>query len=302
MTDETTPVDQATEQSMEDRIANQFGITDDAPQEIPVEGQDEGEPSETPEESADVEIEYEGETFKIPKKLEKAILQERDYTRKQQELADQRRQVEHERKVGQAHVMERQFHESVAGEIKQVEALDGYLKHLEGIDVRTLPIDDQIAHLAELSRVPRQREMLLKHIEGKRTEFERGVQDKINEIRQSARDALSKQIPGFNDEIMASLRNHAKTLGFTEQDVDGITSDPRSSSVLYKAMRFDQLQANKDAAIKKATSASPAIKPGSSNPMPQQVKDKLSFRKAMNAAPNSQAKARLIEQRLAKSF
>lgn len=301
MTEATQPVDQAPEQSMEDRIANRFGIEDEEPQEIPVEGQDEGEPSEVVEES-EVDIEYDGETFKIPKKLEKAILQERDYTRKQQELADQRRQVEHERKVGQAHVMERQFHESVQGEIKQVEALDGYLKHLEGIDVRSLPLDDQIAHLAELSRVPRQREMLLKHIEGKRSEFEKGVQEKINEIRQSAREALSKQIPGLNDEVMNSIRAHAKTLGFTEQDVDGITADPRSSSVLYKAMRYDQLQANKDAAVKKATSASPTIKPGSSNPMPQAVKDKLAYRKAIAAAPNSQAKARLIEQRLAKQF
>lgn len=300
MTDETQAVDQATEQSMEDRVANRFGI-EDAPQEIPVEGQDEGEPSEALE-SADVEIEYDGETFKIPKKLEKAILQERDYTRKQQELADQRRQVEHERKVGQAHVMERQFHESVAGEIKQVEALDGYLKHLEGIDVRALPIDDQIAHLAELSRVPRQREMLVRHVEGKRAEFEKGVQEKINEIRQSAREALSKQIPGLNDELMASLRTHAKSFGFTEQDADGVLSDPRSSLVLYKAMRYDQLQANKDAAVKKATAASPTIKPGASNAMPQQVRDKLSFNKAMKAAPNSQAKARLIEQRLANSF
>lgn len=301
MTDENTAVDQATEQSMEDRVANRFGI-EDAPQETPQENiQAEGDDTEAVE-SADVEIEYDGETFRIPKKLEKAILQERDYTRKQQELADQRRQVEHERKVGQAHVMERQFHESVSGEIKQVEALDGYLKHLEGIDVRALPIDDQIAHLAELSRVPRQREMLVRHVEGKRAEFEKGVQEKINEIRQSAREALSKQIPGLNDEVMNSIRTHAKSLGFTEQDADGILSDPRSSSVLYKAMRYDQLQANKDAAMKKATAASPAIKPGASNPMPQQVRDKLSFNKAMKSAPNSQAKARLIEQRLANSF
>lgn len=295
---ETEAVDQVTEQSMEDRVANRFGITEEQePQEnIQPEGED------APEESADVEIEYEGEKFKIPKQLEKAILQERDYTRKAQDLADQRRQVEHERKVVKATQMEREFHESVSGEFDQLRAIDGYLKHLEGIDVRTLPLDDQIAHLAEMARIPRQREAVQRSIDDKKAKFEQTVQEQLASIRQSAKEALSKSIPGFNDEVLSSMGSYGKSLGFTEQDVEGITSDPRSSSVLYKAMQYDKLQANKADAVKKATAAGPTLKPGSSNPMPQTVKDKLAFNKAMKSAPNSQAKARLVEKWLEKSF
>lgn len=296
---ETETVDQALEQSMEQRIANQFGIEDDQPEtpeeNIKPEGEDAPEPSE-------VEVEYNGEKFKIPKQLEKAILQERDYTHKTQELAEQRRQVEHEKQVVKAHKMEREFLEEIDPEVKQLSALDNYLKHLEGIDVRTLDLDSQIAHLAELQRIPRQREAVQNIINGKRQKFDEQVKEMVESIRKNAKDVLSKSIPGFNDELYGSISTYAKSLGFSEQDTDGIVSDPRSSSVLFKAMKYDQLQANKSEAVKKATAASPAIKPGSSNPMPQQVKDKLAFNKAMKSAPNSQAKARLIEERLARSF
>ena len=298
MTDETA-VDQAEPQSMEDKIAERFGVTEDEPQET------QEATEETPEveaESADVEIEYEGEKFKIPRQLEKAILQERDYTRKTQELAEQRRQVEHERKVANAVKMDRDFNESIATEVDQLRAIDGYMRHLEGIDVRTLPLDDQIAHLAEIARVPRQREAIQRSIEGKRAKFDQTMQEHLTTIRQSAKEALSKSIPGFSDEVLGTITSYSKTLGFSEQDIDAITTDPRSSSVLYKAMQYDKLQSNKAEAVKKATSAGPAIKPGASNPMPQSVKDKLGFQKAMKSAKTSQEKANLIQKRLEASF
>jgi hypothetical protein len=292
-------VDQAESQSMEDRIAGQFELPEDEPQEaqenIQPEGQDEVE-------SAEVEIEYEGEKFKIPRQLEKSILQERDYTRKSQELAEQRRQVEHERKVSKGVQMDREFNQSIATEVDQLRAIDGYMKHLEGIDVRTLPLDDQIAHLAEISRVPRQREAIQRSIEGKRAEFDKSIQEHLVTIRQSTKEALSKSIPGFSDELLTTITSYSKTLGFTEQDIDAITTDPRSSSVLYKAMQYDKLQSSKADAVKKATSASPTIKPGSSNPMTQTVKDKLSFHKSMKAATTAQEKANLIQKRLEASF
>lgn len=297
MTDETA-IDQVPEQSMEDKIAERFGITDDEPQETQ---QAEGE-TEVVAESDDVEIEYEGEKFKIPRQLEKSILQERDYTRKSQELAEQRRQVEHERKISNGIKLDREFSESIATEVDQLRAIDGYMRHLEGIDVRTLPLDDQIAHLAEIARVPRQREAIQRSIEGKRAKFDQTMQEHLSTIRQSAKDALSKSIPGFSDELLGTITSYSKTLGFTEQDIDAITTDPRSSSVLYKAMQYDKLQSNKADAVKKATSASPAIKPGSSNPMPQSVKDKLGFQKAMKSAKTSREKELLIQKRLEASF
>ena len=95
-------------------------------------------------------------------------------------------------------------------------------------------------------------------------------------------------------------REYGKAVGFTDVAMDGIELDARSAMVLHKAAQFDALQANKSAAVQKLDS--PVVKPGSSTPMPQQVRDKLSFHKSMKSAKTSQEKARLIENRLAGMF
>ena len=70
-------------------------------------------------------------------------------------------------------------------------------------------------------------------------------------------------------------------------------------AVVYKAAQYDKLQAEKVAAVQKAA---PTVKPGPSNPMPQAVRDKLAFHKAMKGAKTSREKALLIEKKLAGGF
>ena len=303
-----TPTDQAPVQSVEDRIASAFGIQDDQPEDPEkYDGRREevAEAEETAEEPAapepeEVEIEYDGETFRIPRKLEKGILQEKDYTQKTQALAEQRRQVEFAQKALEASRFEREFTESVATEQQQMQMLDAYLQQLKSVNVSDLPMEDGFRHWMQLQQVKEQRESLEKSITSKRAEYERKVQEHVKGLRVQARELLAKQIGDLNDETLAALSNHAKSLGYTDTDWDLIQADPRAATLLYKAMKYDQLQANKAQAVTKATT--PVVKPGSSNPMPQAVKDKLAFNKAMKSAKTSQEKARLIEQRLMGSF
>lgn len=290
---EVENADQALEQSAEDRIAAKFGITDE--QETPPEETTPESEEEAPKEASDVEIEYEGERFKIPKQLEKAILQERDYTRKSQEVANERRQLEHERKVAETFHLGREFDASVANEKRQIDALENYLKSLESVDIRGMSIDDQMANLAERQRIPRQIETLKEQVNGKRAEFDKKLKEKLDEVRRSAREVLAKQIQGFNDDLMQKIVDNAKRLGFSEQDVDGIVADPRSTTLLYESMRWRELQSKKEP----VKTSAPVVKPGSANPMPQEVKNKLAFHKAMKSAKTSQEKAKLIERRLA---
>lgn len=294
---EVEKADQA-EQSVEDQIASKFIDINEEPQEaeenVQVEGNDEEQEAAPPEE---VEVEVNGERFKIPKQLEKAIMQERDYTRKTQELSEQRKLIEHEKKAARIVKLERDFEQSVAPEMGQIQALDNYIRHLRSVDVRSLSMDDQIAHLAELQRVPAQRNDVQQGIEAKRQKFMQDAEVQIGELKKSASELLSKQIPGFSDEVVTAIKSYAVKSGYTEQDADFIMTDPKSSSVLWKAMRFDQLQATKGDAVKKAA---PVVKSGASNPMPNAVRDKLNLRKSLKSATNSQAKAKLIEQYLAR--
>src|SRR5690349_14326658 len=98
--DTQTPTEQAPAPSVQDRIANIFGDQpSEAPaQDEPTQTEETQAASETPGAPAPAdetfEVEIDGEKFQLPKKLEKAVMQERDYTQKSQAVAEQRRQIE----------------------------------------------------------------------------------------------------------------------------------------------------------------------------------------------------------------
>lgn len=296
---EATPDQAAEPQSVIDQIAAKFGITDE-PEETAAPAEAEADAEEAVSEADEAEVEYDGERFRVPRKLEKAILQERDYTQKTQQLAEQRRQVEYQQKALEATKVEREFHESVGQELQQLALMDNYLGQLKNVNVNDLAMEDGFKHWMQVQQLKEQRDALQKSIEGKRAEYGRRAREAIDNLKAQARELLSKQLPSFTPEVSESLKAHAKTLGYSEADFDMIELDPRAATMLYKAMRYDQLQAGKAEAVAKV--ASPTVRPGASNPMPQAVKDKLAFGKAMKSAKTSQEKARLIENKLAGMF
>lgn len=297
MTEETQ--DQAIEQSepsLEDKIAGKFdqpeNVEADTPDE-PVES-DEGTP-----EPEFAEIEYDGEKFQVPRKLEKAIMQERDYTQKSQALAEQRRQIEFAQKAIETARLESEFQEAARGELQQLSLLDSYLQQMRSVNVNDLPMEDGFRHWTQMQQLKEQREMLEQSLKAKRDDFTRRAESQMDALRAEAKALLAKQVPNLTDETISQMEAHAKSYGYTDHDIAQFRTDPRASAVLVKAMKYDQLQASKSEAVKKAT---PVVKPGSSNPMPQAVKDKLSLRKALQKTPDSQAKARLIQQALESRF
>lgn len=306
------PIDQAQPQSIEDRIAAQFDIIEDSPPGddgapiAPPEPTPEGNEAQPEDDAAaepeptEAEVEWQGAKYRVPKDLESAVLQANDYTRKTQEVANQRRQVEYAQQAVEATRQELEFGRTMQTEFQQLQGLDNHLAQLNQVNVDDLPFEEGIAHDRKVARLEKQRAALAQGIEAKRGEFAQKQRQTIETLKVQSRELLSKQYGGLDDKVFASLTEHAKTLGYSDQDVEMISLDPRAQSMLYKAWKYDQLQANKSAAVLKATT--PTVKVGSSNPMPQQVREKLALRKAIKAEPNSAKRARLIEQDIANRF
>lgn len=300
---ENAAIDQAQPQSMEDRIAAQFGIGDDPePEALQEAPPPEGEAEEQVAVSDDAEVEYDGTKYRVPKPLEKAILQEKDYTQKTQKLAEERRQLEYAQKSLETARIKREFDESVGPDLNRLQQMDDYLDHMTKVNLEGMASEELVKHSITLNQVERQRNALQKSIDEKRGQYGQRAQEAIQNLKAMAHDVLAKQVPGFTPETVTELRAHAKTLGYTEGDFDMIELDPRAATMLYKAMAYDRLQSSKDAAVQKATAAPPGVRPGASNPMPQQVKDRLGFMKAMKSAKTSQDKAKLIEQEMMRRF
>lgn len=294
--------DQPATESLPDRIASMFdpGQPEEAdyvPQADPeVEG-DEPEAEEAASEPDVVEVEIDGETFALPKKAAEAAMRHADYTRKTQELAEQRRQVEFAQKALETAKIEREFHDAAATELQQIQMVENHLAQLQNLDIRQLSTDEKLDHIVAMQQTERLLSSLKGSVDKKRSEFTAKQQASLDGLKKEAKEVLSKQFPGLTDETLAQVDTFAKSLGYSDQDLGLFRVDPRATAVLIKAMKFDQLQSKATPVAK-----TPVIKPGSSNPMPQQVRDKLNFRKAMAKATDSQSKAKLIEQRLGNMF
>lgn len=261
-----------------------------------VDAQAEGQPQEPDFE----EIEYEGERFQVPKKLSKAIMQERDYTQKTQSLAETRKAVELTQQQFKLAQEQQQFLDSVQSDVDTIRNIDAYLK--QPIDWQSMPVEELIRKRAEIDTLQQKRNELHSELSRKEQDFRGSLQKKNEELQKTAREVLARKIPGWNAEMEKSVKDWAISQGFTSEEVGAILN-PVHAETLYKAHQYDKLVANKSLAAQQAKSAAPIGKPNSANPMPQDVKDKLSFNKQLKqTAHGSFEQKQLVERRLGSMF
>lgn len=289
MTDDVT--DQGETQSVEDRIASRFGFPGNEQAE---------EPELSADESKFAELEWEGAKYKVPSSMKDAFMKNDDYTRKTQELSEQRKSMDQLREVQTQRQIESAFVESISAEQNQIAVIDAYLSQANKADWSTMTTDQMLRHKVEIDNIKEQRAALAQTINGKRQQFQSEMQNRIKELRGKSRELASKKIQGFSEATEADMRKFAGQNGFADQEIDNVLLDPRSYEVIYKAMMYDKVQSGVKPANDKLTKV---LKPGAaSDRMPQETVNKLNFGKAMKGAKTSAQKASLIEERLMSRF
>lgn len=255
------------------------------------EGTEEAAPQESDDGMEDVE--YEGQSYRVPKALKEAIIHKADYTSKTQEVANARRNVELLQDAMKAAQAEQAFTSSIAPELNQQATFEAQRQSLLQ-RWATLSTDEK----QEIYLLDSQISNLQKSIDGKRNEFSAKQNQIANDLKAKAQDVVRKSIPNFSPKVAEAIAEHALAEGYTKQEIDAIW-DPRHAKTLWKAMQYDNLQ---KAATK--TPAKPAVvKPGASSaPMTQQTKNDLALRKQQKAATTSSDKARAIQARLEAGF
>ncbi len=272
------------EQSVEEKIAARFGET---PQEQPAE--------EAPAEDL-FELDFEGEKYTLPAKLKTGFMQNKDYTQKTQELADQRKTYEHGAELAKSAQMERAFYESIGSEQQELSVIDAYLAQMSKADWGSMDTGTVLKTKIELDNIKERKASLKESIADKRTKFDADVKTRMQELRGKARELASKSISGFGEDTEKSIRAYAASEGLTDSEFENVALDPRSLRVLYKAMQYEKVQSE----AKKTVSAKPSVlKPGpTTERMPPEVVSKLNYNKAMAKAKTNREKSDLIEERL----
>lgn len=255
--------------SPEDRLARMFGekpaeeakadpepqepeATDEPEDEPAAEATDEAEVTEeaesTDEETSDIEID--GETYSVPKKLEGAFLKEKDYRQKTQEVAEKRRAIdEREKFLGEVEKVRGAIFEKAA-EVKAVEKrLDAYDK----LDWRALAGQLEAAEYNKLrldyDELTRERSKLQDEIRGIVSQQEQLSAQQRQQLIQKGNEELSKE-KWWSPDYGPKLLQDSKAYGFSDEELAQV-NDPRFVKVLHDAKQWRDLQKSKSTIVKK---------------------------------------------------
>lgn len=221
------------------------------------------------------EVDYEGETYQVPPKLKEAIIRQSDYTKKTQEVADQRRTMEVLQQESQIARLAEQFTKDTAPEHQQLQALEWALQ--QPVDWNTMSTDDALRTKIRLDGWREQKDALEKSIGTKRHDWERKQDEAYRKTVNDSLGVISKKIPGWSPALAKEVTEHALQEGYTDHELRRANTDPRLAVTLWKAQQYDKAKQ----AAKPAVAQAKAAKVSASNPMPANVKSQLNFRKTI---------------------
>jgi hypothetical protein len=185
---------------------------------------------DAPEESE--EIEHDGRKYLVPRALKPLLLMQADYTRKTQEIAEQRRAVTAEREALQ------QTSQAELDSYARATTLAQQLAQYQRIDWRAWHDSDPFAAAAATSEYQMLRDAhgqalaQLSQLNGQRTFL---AQQDIARRMETGRAALTKDIPGWSEDLKARLIAFAAGYGFSRDELDDLEADPRVAKVLHAA-------------------------------------------------------------------
>lgn len=249
----------------------------------------------------EVEIEVEGWKGKIPKALQAELDKAADYTRKAQEVADQRRLVESQRRVEQEN---QAFYQSASKEFDRMREIDAALENYKKVDLTTIE-DTTLSRMSMAAANLREERAELKaSLDVKRTEFKGKVVSAWDDMASKAHEAVTRQISDW-DKNAGKVAEYAISQGFPFELITGYDRsskervgpgvvDPTFAKTLYKAWRWDQLQNGKSTQVEKASKGAPILKPGAADTRTQAQVSKQTYRKAFGAAESQGKKAQVI--------
>jgi hypothetical protein len=203
------------------------------------------------------DVDYEGKQYKLPKELKEALLRQADYTRKTQEVAEQRRQIEIEKQQAQMAI---QATSAFQQEYAQLQNFDAQLEQLRNIDWNAVINEDPQTAMklqVRFNDLLRSRNDTADRIGHIQQDLEQRRQAEITAQLQRAEIELKAAIPEWgSEELRSGLVKTAMSSGFEADDLANIT-DPRMIKVLHKAYLYDKAQQK----LAKAAPSAQEIKP-----------------------------------------
>jgi hypothetical protein len=323
--------DQALEQSPQDKVMAMLDeVTDDesinldAPdeeleqEEVPEEEAEESEEPEGDDEepTEDEEVEEDEDSQEQPKSLKLKINGEElekpldevialaqqglDYTKKTQEVAEQRKALEEYAqtvKVQEEVFMQQvQLQQALIGDVAQLTAVDKQLAAFNDVNWQELS-DNDFVEAQKLfftyNQLQQQRGQLATELEAKAQQIQQTQAAKMQERIAQGKEILAKEIPNWSRETTQELMTVGKEYGFSDDEL-GTIIDPRHVKVLHDAMQWRKLQKN-SVAKNKVSQAKPVVKPGAKDTKQEATSATRQTREQLRKTGKSDYAQKLIE-------
>lgn len=221
-----------------------------------------------------------------------------DYTRKTQEIAETRKAVEAERqKIEDA----ARLRDTYAQRLQVIEQMLSQGDTAE--DLASLKEADPIGYAVKVAeQTERDKQLAAVRAEQQRIaqQQQSEQQERLQAHLQVEAAKLQEAIPDIADPakgqaIKTDIRNYAKKLGFTDQELAQVY-DSRAVTAIYKAMQYDKLTAGKSDAVKKVTQAPRMMRPGTSTPEARETQESKKLREQLRRSGNKNDAARIFEK------
>ena len=189
-----------------------------------------------------------------------------DYTKKTQNLAEQRKAVESERtKIEEA----AKLRDTYAQRLQVIEQM--LTQPTE--DLTALKDNDPVGYAIKVAEnMEREKQLAAVRAERESVQAKQVAENQERLKSHIAQEAerLRSAIPDFSDEVKGEvirkeIRDYAKSVGWSDQELSQVY-DHRAVLTLYRAMQFDKLQKSKPAVQKRVAEAPKSLAPGVGSP------------------------------------
>lgn len=184
---------------------------------------DDAESTAAEAEAEEEEVEHEGTKYKIPRALKSALMMQADYTRKTQEVAQERKGIEQDR---ERFVQQVQAQQADMREYAQLYSVGERLQQYEQVNWQKYSADDPVAAQAaffEYSQLKEARSTLANNLTQKQEQkaFEK-QQETAKQLEQS-QATLAREIKGWSPALQQQLVTFARQDGWSDSEINNVT-------------------------------------------------------------------------------
>tara|TARA_R100001594_G_scaffold150565_1_gene212393 strand:- start:1959 stop:2876 length:918 start_codon:yes stop_codon:yes gene_type:complete len=217
-------------------------VEDDAEQEEGDETEEDSDEEQTEAVSDTETVEFEGKEYNVPQELKDALLRNKDYTIKTQEVAEQRKELEADRDRFQEALQLQTAHTQTYTELG---VIDQQLAQFNEIDWeqwrQTDPNATQQAQI-QLNQLREQRTQTVDKLNSLQTETQQKHQAEIARVVEQNRAKVEKSVPNWNQDTEKAVFDYGIKRGLTENQLANTNYDPVLIGILNDARLFDELK------------------------------------------------------------